>query len=202
VLVLASAEGVAGITAGATLVAAIGLALITVYTTNRRLSEERVRQEVDLAGEAERQGAALAHERELADLADLRMLLGEAALALDLARDARDELHVAVMEHGRALSTDVKDRVAELGRTLVALSSRLLVRLGPDDPITARFTEASLAMLTTWRQVTYLIDDTPDSLSVGHAAVRDAGNAFAASSQAFIRAAVRRAGTVTIGGDA
>jgi hypothetical protein len=202
VLVLASTEGVAGITAGATLVAGIGLALITVYTTNRRLSEERVRQEVGLAGEAERQAAALAHERELADLADLRQLLDAAALALDLARDARDELHVAIMEHGRALSTDVKDRVAERGRTLVALLSRLLVRLGPDDPITARFNEASLAMLTTWRQVTYLIDDTPDSLSVKRAAVRDAGNAFAASSEAFIRAAVRRAGTITIGGDA
>jgi hypothetical protein len=87
-LVLASAVEVAAITAGGTLVAALGLAVVTLHIANKRSSDETNRQLRNLDAEAERQRAALTHARELADLADLRSLLDEAALALDRAYSA------------------------------------------------------------------------------------------------------------------
>jgi hypothetical protein len=63
-LVFATADGVAAITAGAPIIAALIIALVTAKTTSRR---------------QERQ---LEHDRELVDLANLRTLLEEAALAL------------------------------------------------------------------------------------------------------------------------
>jgi hypothetical protein len=180
-LILASAEGVAGITAGATVVGALALAVITAHTTNRRQRE------------------SLAHARELADLADLRKLLDEAALALNDARDARDDLEVGLTEHGVALPDDRKRPLAERGRSLVALNARLLVRLGENDPIASHFEEANEALEHTWRQVSYLADDTTESFMEKRSAVRAAATTFAESSSAFMRAAVARAGTVTIG---
>jgi hypothetical protein len=201
VFVLASTEGIAAITAGATLVAALGLALITVYTTKRRLSEAGARQEENLAGEAERQAATLVHGRELADLADLRALLDEAAVALNRAREGLDELKVGLDEHGRVLPSEIKDKVAECGRQLLDLAARLQVRLGADDPIAVHFGEANMAMLTSWRQVVFLIDDTAERIAARKKALQDARDAFAVSTDAFLRAAVERAGTVTIRGD-
>jgi hypothetical protein len=84
-LVFASAESVAGITAAATLLGATGLALVTVHTNSRRLTEEGKRQERELAAETERQAASLAHVRELADLDDLRKLLDDVTATLVLA---------------------------------------------------------------------------------------------------------------------
>jgi len=47
--ILASTQGVAAITAGATLLAALALAGITIYATNRRLSEAHAWQEEAVA---------------------------------------------------------------------------------------------------------------------------------------------------------
>jgi hypothetical protein len=177
-LVLASAEAVAGITAGATIIAALIIAVITARTTN---------------GRQERQ---LEHDRELADLADLRKLLDEAAVALNGARDARDELDVSLTEHGVALPDEPKRQFKECGQGLVVLSARLTVRLGEADPIATHFEAACEALLRTWRQVSYLDDDTAASLKEKRTTIRADREAFAASASGFMRAAVKRAGTV------
>ena len=128
-LVLASAEAVAEITAGGTILAAVIIAVLAAWTAGRR-------QKRQLDAEGKRQAATLAHgrevatlslsaERALADLADLRKLLDEAAVALDGARDARDELDVSLTEHGVALPDEPKRQFKECGQGLVALSARL-----------------------------------------------------------------------------
>jgi hypothetical protein len=94
-MVLSSAAGVAGITASATLLAAVGFGYITVHTTRLRLDAE-----------AQRQAASLAHERELADIADLRRLLDETALVINRMSSAQGAIDHCFMSSEEAL----KDR--------------------------------------------------------------------------------------------
>ncbi len=208
--VLASAEGVALITGIATIVGAAILAGVAAVTTNKRLTKqitaERERQERDLraAGERQReeldertdgQRRQLAHARELADLADLRKLLDEAAVALDEARDARDELDVSFTEHGRHLPDEPKLKLADRGRRLFPLLVRLQIRLGPQHAITTQFSRAAEALLNTWRQVTHFEDDDAAILVEKRKVIRDDLDAFTTASLAFTKAAVERAGT-------
>jgi hypothetical protein len=177
VLVLASAEGVAGITAGATLLAASGLALVTVYT--KRVDVE--------------------HARELADLDNLRTLLDEAAIAIDRGADAVHRLRNEVSEHGVAdLPVKERNRVAKRGRVIVSLLSRLHVRLGLTDPIVEHFDALSVAIWNAWQQANPLDADEPGELAKRFAAIRAAGKDFDDAADAFIGAAVARAGTVTM----
>jgi hypothetical protein len=152
VLVFATAEGVAAITASATLLGAGGLAYVTVYTTNRRLVEEREKQERELIAEQERLEATLAHDRELADIADLRELLDQAATAIDRAASAQKRAKIGFelpeSSHKNALrAIHALDETLEEARgPLTRLSPRLRVRLGSDDPVTMAFVEVGKAI--------------------------------------------------------
>ena len=187
-LILASAEGVAGITAGATLTAALGLALVTIYTTNRRLSEER-----------DRHIRELDHDRELADLADLRLLLDEAAIAIDRARAARDqteiEVHLAgvqgiTKQQRRKYVEDAAKEIAQTAPPLIAMNARLRVRLGADDPITLALTDAAnhlQMMVIRAFPLQWLPDKDTDEVLVTQA-TQD-GRDFEHASQTFFAAA-------------
>jgi hypothetical protein len=179
-LVLASADLVAGITAGATLLAALGLAIVTVLTKRHDLE----------------------NARELADLADLRVLLDQAAVALDKARQPFNKAVAIVRprpiqysvgkasELVDALVSDIEDHVL-----LQTLAVRLAVRLGDDHPITAEFRRASQAMHLLWRTFAEKYDPA-EPLSAKGSDVAIAHAAFIKAGTAFLAAAVDRAGTV------
>jgi hypothetical protein len=128
-MIIASAEAVAGITATATLLGALGLGVVSIYTNQRRLAAER-----------DRQAALLAHDRDLAVITDLRQVLDETAAVLN---------HLErVVHEGENTIKSAKSRTEEehnkrglqheldhLLPSLVALRVRLAVRLGPYDGI-------------------------------------------------------------------
>jgi hypothetical protein len=91
--VVASAEGVAAITAGGTLLAAAGIAFVTLRTTKQRLE-----------GAGKQQERELAHSRELADVADLRQVLDEAGRRLEEARSVAIRAQAAGAENAPAPS--------------------------------------------------------------------------------------------------
>lgn len=161
-VLVASAEAVAGITAGATLLAGLALAGVTIHTTNRRLSEEAVRQK-----------RALGHDRQLADLTDLRVLLDEFAVALDRGRTARDEM-VLLAQTARHIQPRIHEEVRRtadpakaIGHELLALTMRLQVRLGGNDPIAVAALGASEALHAMWQQVE-LLEMTEDFRASRH----------------------------------
>ncbi len=123
-LILASAQGVAAITAGATVLAGLIVAAITARTTNHR-------QERQLSAEANRQAAALVHARELADIADLRQVLDEAGGYLDGAKIIASR--VQVMELTTANLTDTEDELPPIIASLLRALTRLRIRLGRED---------------------------------------------------------------------
>ena len=150
----------------------------------------------ELAAEAERQGTALAHDREVADLSDLRKLLDEAAVALNKAGEARSEVAVSFTEHDAHIPSDVKQKLKTCGQALYPLLVRLHVRLGAQNAITSSFSEGTSAVLSTWRQVSSFEDDEAVILKEKRETVRADAKAFNAASLAFTKAAVKRAGTV------
>jgi hypothetical protein len=99
---------VAGITAGATLAGALGVAFVTIRTNRERLGAERERQLRDLAAESERQAAALAHDRAPTDLDDLRRLLDEATLGLERASRLRELLENIWQQSGALCLTRLR----------------------------------------------------------------------------------------------
>jgi hypothetical protein len=199
-LVIGSAEGVAGITAGATLLAALGLAGVTIYTTNRRVSAESDRQKREIDERTKGQKRLLDHQRELADLADLRTLLDEFALALDRARTARDEMVVLAQTARRRRSTIDTDigRTAgaakQVGQELLALTMRLRVRLGSENPLAVASEEVADAVPRMWVQVEQFGNEM--SLSDARELFGLAQQDFGRWSTEFTFAAVKRAGTV------
>jgi uncharacterized membrane protein len=200
VLILASAENVAYITGGATVIAALILGAFGALAAERRLTKQindaADRQKRELDADARQQRADLEHDRELADLADLRKLLDEAAVAVNKARNARDELIVAFSEHGTKLSKDDKDKLALAGQAIDALNMRILVRLGVRDPISEQFAGISAALLATWREVSYMSDEPGEMIAEKHRAIRAAKKPFDESMAMFLVEAVKRAGTV------
>lgn len=204
---LATAEGVAGITAGATLLAGLGLACVTIYTTTQRLSADADRQKRELAARSEGQRRQLQHARELADLADLRKLLDEAATALSKARITTEKGTERVsLASAESVTKEIKQRfveetsdgITESEPLLVELTARLRVRLGPNDPITATFGEASGAVRELGRLAVGLRIGVRNAVPERADAAR---RTFTASERVFIEAAVERAGTVAIGED-
>jgi hypothetical protein len=131
VLVVASSEGVAAITAGASLLAASGLAAVTVYTTRQRL-----------IGERERLVATLDHDRALSDIADLRQLLDEAASAVHYVNSAQSDAWVtfdlgpAAYKNLAKVDQETESELSEAVKPLALLTPRIRLRLGADDPIT------------------------------------------------------------------
>jgi hypothetical protein len=159
--ILADAEGVAFVTGGATVIAALVLGGLAAWTADHRLKQQIAdsgtrqerelaqagdRQKKELDAEAERQTATLTHARELADLADLRSVLDDATLAIHNATEAR--IKATTWLHGRPGATDEElversesaEQVLDEARALVGpVLARLEVRLGSDDPITQLF---------------------------------------------------------------
>jgi nucleotidyltransferase/DNA polymerase involved in DNA repair len=185
--VLASTEGVAAITAGGTVFGAIVIAVLAAWTAGRR-------QKRQLREDGVRQAAALAHDRELADLADLRVLLDEAAVALDHAVPA-ELVSLQLGSDARKLGT--KRTIEDDARALDALHARLSVRMGPRHDITLSLGEATRSLRAIGNQ----IPRGSDALDAEALAERERlmGNALEGlvrCSEALVQAAVDRAGTV------
>src|ERR1700759_4236267 len=198
-LVIASAEGVAGITAGATLLAGLGLAGVTIYTTNRRVSAEFDRQQREIDERTKDQKRLLDHQRELADLTDLCKLLDEFALALDRARTARDDMVVLAQtaRHRRStIDTDIgrtAGAAKRVGQQLLALTMRLRGRLGSENPLAVASEEVADAVQRMWVQVEQFDHEMslPEARELFGLAQQD----FGRWSTEFTFEAVKRAGT-------
>jgi hypothetical protein len=113
-------------------VGALLVAVIAAYTADRR-------QERALEAERRRQQAGLRHEREQADVTDLRSVLEE---ALSVANDALNSVGVAfgAQVEARGLS----------GRSIGKMSAqldRLHVRLGQGDPMVEAYVEMGVALM-------------------------------------------------------
>jgi hypothetical protein len=176
---ITSAEGVAAITVGG----ALGVAVITAATTNRRQRE------------------ALKHDRELVDLAGLRTLLDEAALALNEGEGARGAVQVAFVEHGRNVPEAILDEAEARGQAMFALRQRLFVRVGQTHALARTFNQAAFALLKTWNAVSSLAgDDSHEALEASRAIIRAARHEFEHGFEEFTRAAVASAGIVAVGG--
>lgn len=70
------------------------------------METEADRQGHELREERARLEATLSHDRETSDLADLRVLLDQAATAFT-ARDASDTVILGLTEHGQSLPTEM-----------------------------------------------------------------------------------------------
>jgi hypothetical protein len=201
-LAVATAEGIAFISGAATILAALVLGGLAAWTADKRLGRQlaavAVQQERELKAEAARQRASLAHDRGLADLADLRKLLDEAAVALNDARDARDRLDLSFSEHGVHLPEAPRLQLRECGNTVFQLLVRLHVRLGVGSPITGSFSDAAQALVETWQAVSHFEDDDAFILKEKRETVRAALSAFVRSYNAFTKAATERAGSVAL----
>lgn len=194
-------------------VGAIVVALIAALTAHWRLNlqldaegerheqgltAEAKRHEQSLQAEAERQAARLAHERHLADLADLRKLLDEAAVALHRADYIRADVKLAVIQYGGKLDEwlpEARESLNERGRALDALAARLAVRLGFNERVVRAFEAANEALLTMTRRTNYLADlgnYKPDDV---RQEIMAASDAFEERVPEFRRAAVDVAGT-------
>lgn len=176
---------------------ALGGVLIVAFVT--WISAD-ARQARALEAERDRQAAALAHARELADLADLRALLDSAVADLHQAAYVRLEVAGQFLRHGlhildRAYDTTVK--FAEVIRTLDALTARLIVRLGREHDATKAFATATADL----REVAGALmlahgDDTPlEERGPLRKQINAAGKGFDAHRRLFEDAATKLAGT-------
>lgn len=176
-LVLASIQvGALGIVVGG--LATIGVAVITAVTTNRRQRE------------------SLRHERELVDLADLRALLDESAIALDKAGHVREDVEAAFASAGFAMPDDQKTALGEQFDRLTELNARLSLRLGVEDLIAVHFEEANDSLYFILK---YLYPDegpSPQAEERSREQILEHGAKSAGHSGAFMTAAVERAGTI------
>jgi hypothetical protein len=173
--------------------AALIVATIAAVTAARRLGQqlaaerertllqleaEDSRLQRQLAAEGERQDAQLVHARELADLADLRALLDEAAVALHRARYTLDEVrsNLSSYSFGFFKSEERAKPYRDLepaGQELDALRERLAVRLGASHYVVEHFTLADAAALEIYRAIGLLqLEDDPQD-EAGRHSVRD-----------------------------
>jgi hypothetical protein len=121
---------------------AIVVAVITWVSSDRR-------QDRALVAERERQSAQLTHDRELADLADLRELLDEAARAFQRATEAGPSRSWLAETEGSdvwATFSGTVDKLMSSDGELDALIVRLSVRLGREHVITASLVAAGRAL--------------------------------------------------------
>lgn len=163
---------VAAITAGATLTAAVFIAIVTAITTDRR------------------QEKALGHDR---DLADLRELVDEAAIVVNDAGDALDRLTEAVMKASPekpqpAAVMMARDDVRIVRNRLDAINARVRVRVGEASPLTVHVQGCVDAVHFGW-----LAGGTSD-LGKMFQLVDAARDAWQESASAFVDAAVARIG--------
>lgn len=193
--------------------AALVVALITVVSTDRRqeraiaaeharqaltLKGERERQDRALKAEGRRQAAALRSARELADLADLRVLLDEAAIALHRASYAYGNVRVAFLQHGVKIR-ETPEPIAELnqsGEQMDVLAARLAVRLGREQAAAAAFEAANDELLELSRALGHIFgDETADARRDLWTEIQAAGKDFPDCRERFEEAAMKLAGT-------
>lgn len=105
---------------------ALAVAALTVVTTDRRQAHQ-------VHAEHEQLREQLAHERGIADRAELRALLDEAAVALHRTRSAQGEAQVALTQYGARVkreSPGTLTKIGSAGQALDGLHARLAIRLG------------------------------------------------------------------------
>lgn len=176
-LVLASLEvGAVGIVVGG--LATVGVAVITAVTTNRRQRE------------------SLRHARELVDLADLRGLLDEAAIALDRAGHVREDVEAAFALVGFAIPDEKRQALSVQYSKLVELNARLNLRLGVEDLVSVHFEEANDALYFIMEALNPEGEVSPQAVELSREKILEYGTKSAAHTGAFFTAAVELAGTV------
>jgi len=190
--ILASTEAVAGITAGGTALVAVVIAVIAAWTAGRR-------QKRQLRAAGERQQGQLAHDRELADLDDLRGVLDDAALTLNRASRAHRLVGACVLREpmDREALSESEREIRAAREPCDALLARLWVRLGQEDPVTEAFAHATGA-LHEIEASTIFVRNAPDAERrewVRREHFGQADREFREGVDAFLDAAVRRAGT-------
>jgi hypothetical protein len=192
------AEGVAFLTGGATVLAAVVLGGLAAWTSERRLGrqlkaeDDRLKATLDHDRELSR--SARRHERELADLADLRALLDEAAVALDRSEDRvlAIESTVRLVDEASkrtAILSDERKALAEAISGLLVLNARLLLRLG-NDAITRGFASATNGVF----EVDTAADAPETSRDDAKATAANALDRFRREKDVFLKAALQRVG--------
>ena len=139
-------------TAIVTAAAALGVALLTVVTTDRRqdkqLAHEAERQREELTAERARQAATLRHERQMRARDEQIELIEQGAAALAGIRRGLDSMHGS-WERGIEYRADaVREAVAVTRRSLIdgrSALARLGLRFGDDSALVDPFKEASKA---------------------------------------------------------
>ena len=176
-LVFAAIEvGAVGIVVGG--LATIGVAVITAVTTNRRQRE------------------SLRHDRELVDLADLRALLEEAAIALDRAGNVREQVEASFASRGFAMPDEKKQALDEQFGILAELNARLSLRLGVEDAIAVHFEQANDALYLIVECLYPKEWDSAAAVERSREKILEHGARSAGHSSAFMTVAVERAGLV------
>lgn len=175
-------------------IGALAVAVIAAWTASSR-------QRQQLRAEGERQQRQLVHDRQLADLDDLRRVLDDAALALDRASQAHRPVGARVLtdpidHEGLAES---HQEIGTARETCDALLARLRVRLGQNDPVSKAFAQATDA-LHKIEASTIFVSNAPDAEKrewVRREHFSQADRKFREGIDAFLDAAAQRAGTAT-----
>jgi hypothetical protein len=100
---------------------------------------------------------AVRHDRQLADLENVRMILDEAAVALHRAAYSLDDIRAFLTQYGGVSffktddGTTLYKKLGEHGETLDILLERLSIRLGRKHDVVAEFKDANSAVLEIWR---------------------------------------------------
>lgn len=165
-----------------------------------QLNADRERQTEQLQHDRERQDAQLAHNRALADLADMRTLLDEAAVALHRADYARADVRQGITMYGVNIEEHRPEAVPTLTqreRELDAMGVRLGIRLGVDDPVARAFRDADESLLNLCRSMDRLHEETLESWHKKLNMIEAASDGFEQHVRAFEREAVERAGIYT-----
>lgn len=176
-IVASAASDSAYIGPTAALIGALLVAIIAAVTANRRLTKQ-------LAAEHARHAAELNHDRELADLSDLRALFDEAALALSDVERAYAHMIPPADE------VPIDER-ARCQRLLDVLAARLHVRLGNTDAIATAFAEAHSAA--------HKLAAASKAPGQDYDRYVSAGQALALALDDFLTAAAQRVGTLRLG---
>jgi hypothetical protein len=203
-LVTAAALAVFGdeLTPPLTLIGALVVAIITAEAADvrqgRQIAADADRQARELEAERLRHTATLEQNRELADLADLRSILDDAAIALHKGDDAIGGVKVAYTQFGRAMherEPEARRMLNALGQELDVVVARLAVRLGPaDDGVRAARGAADHA-LDVSRAVGWLEDDRPQETQKKHERIDRGREEYKQAADRFMNAAVELAGT-------
>jgi hypothetical protein len=133
------------------------------------------------------------HEREMADLADIRKLFDEIAVALEEASNALLSLESSLSRYGAAFRKEAPSAMTDAGaafENLQTLGHRLSVRLPADhaavEAFGAAFSAGRRAMLSMPPEP-FVVED-PEAFQAG-IVVRDAAFAMAEPTADFMRAA-------------